>query len=324
MRRRPLLAATLGSLAAPAIARAQGGFPNRPIRIVSPFAPGGTSDGVIRVMNPLLERLLGHPMVIENRAGAGGTVGTAAVASDRPDGYTLVLANAGPMAIGQTLFPRLPYNVASSFSYISLVGGAPILCSVSPSGPLRSLAEYRAAAAARPEAMTYGSAGVGSVGHLAGLLWAREAGVEMLHIPFRGGGEAEAAMLGGNLGSVWNTLGAHAGSVRGGTIRGLVQTADRRVPAFPDIPSIAEAGFPGAVAINWFVLAGPAGMPPEIVARIRAAFSAALADPATAERVAGFGLVPMGDPEPAAIQAFVNRETARWAPVVRASGAEPS
>jgi tripartite-type tricarboxylate transporter receptor subunit TctC len=177
----------------------------------------------------------------------------------------------------------------------------------------------------------------------------------MLHLPFRGGGEAEVAMLGGNIGSIWNTLGAHAGSVRGGTIRPLVQTADRRVPAFPDIPSIQEqiahgwnqpwresarvktaravsshletareAGFPNAVAINWFVLAGPAGLPPEIAARIRAAFTAALADPATAERVAAFGLVPMGNPEPEAIRDFVLREATRWAPVVRASGAEPS
>lgn len=322
MRRRKLIAATLGSLAAPALARAQAGFPNRPIRVVSPFAPGGTSDGVIRVMNPLLERALGQPVVIDSRAGAGGTVGTAHVANERPDGYTLVLANAGPMAIGQTLFPRLPYNVASSFSYVSLVGGAPIVCAVNPAGPVRSLAAYRAAAAVRAEAMSYGSAGVGSVGHLAGLLWAREAGVELLHVPFRGGSEAEAAMLGGNLGSLWNTLGAHAGSVRAGTIRALAQSADRRVPAFPDIASVAELGFPNAVAINWFVLAGPAGLPPEIVARIRGAFSAALADPATAERVAGFGLVPMGDPNPAEIQAFVNRETERWAPVVRASGAE--
>lgn len=323
MRRRPLLAAALCSLAAPMVARAQGAFPNRPIRVVSPFAPGGTSDGAIRAMNPVLERVLGHAMVVDNRPGAGGTVGTAHIAGERPDGYSLVLANAGPLAIAQTLFPRLPYNVASSFTYITLVGGAPIVCGVAPSSPIRTLADYRAAAAQRPEAMSYGSAGVGSVGHLAGLLWAREAGVELLHVPFRGGGEAEAAMLGGSLGSLWNTLGAHAGSVRGGTIRALAQTADRRVPSFPDIPSIVDAGFPNAVAINWFVLAGPPGMPPEIVQRIRAAFAAAKADEAAAGRVAALGLVDMGDPSPAEIQEFVNRETARWAPVVRASGAQP-
>jgi tripartite-type tricarboxylate transporter receptor subunit TctC len=322
MHRRPLLAAALLPLAAPALAQAS--FPSRPIRVVSPFSAGGTSDGVIRAMNPVFERVLGQPMVVDNRPGAGGTVGTAQVAAERPDGHTLVLANAGPLAIAATLFPRLPYNLATSFTYVALAGGAPILCSVNPAGPLRTLADYRAAAAVRREAMTYGSAGIGSVGHLAGLLWAREAGVEMLHTPFRGGGEAEIAMLGGNIGSVWNTLGAHAGSLRGGTIRGLVQTADRRVPAFPDVPSIVEAGFPNAVAINWFVLAGPAGLPAEIVARIRAGFAAALSDPATAERVAAFGLVPMGDPEPEAIRAFVTAEAARWAPVVRASGAEPS
>lgn len=323
MHRRLVLAAALGSLCSPGILRAQGTFPNRPIRVVSPFSPGGTSDGAIRAMNPVLERHLGHAMLVDNRPGAGGTVGTGQVAAERPDGYTLVLANAGPLAIAQTLFPRLPYNVANSFTYITLVGGAPIVCGVAPSSPFRTLAEYRAAAAARPEAISYGSAGVGSVGHLAGLLWAREAGVQLLHVPFRGGGEAEHAMLGGSLGSIWNTLGAHAGSVRGGTIRALAQTADRRVPSFPDIPSIVDAGFPNAVAINWFVLAGPAGMPAEIVQRIRAAFAAAKADETAGSRVAGLGLIDMGDPSPAEIQEFVNRETARWAPVVRASGAQP-
>lgn len=323
MRRRSLLASA-PLLALPSLAAAQAPFPNRAIRVISPFSPGGTSDGVIRLLTPTLERLLGQPVVLENRAGAGGTVGTNVVATERPDGHTLVLANAGPLAIAQTLFPNLPYDVRRSFSWVMLMGGAPMVVGVNPAGPIRSMADYLAVARARPEAMSYGSAGIGSVGHLAGMLWAREAGVELLHVPFRGGGEAEQAILGNNLQSLWNTLGAHAGSVRGGTLRALALTGSERMATFPDVPTIVEAGWPNATAINWFVLAGPAGLPEPVVTRLRAAFATALAEPGMRERILGLGVMGMGDPTPAEIHAFVTREVDRWGPIVRASGATPS
>jgi tripartite-type tricarboxylate transporter receptor subunit TctC len=323
MQRRLLLASAC-ALALPRLALAQGTWPNRPIRIVSPFSPGGTSDGVVRLLSPTLERVLGQPVVLDNRPGAGGTVGTAHIAAERPDGYSLVLANAGPMAIAQTLFPTLPYDVRRSFSYVMLVGGAPMVVGVRPNNPIRSMAEYLAAARVRPEAMSYGSAGIGSVGHLAGMLWAREAGVELMHVPFRGGGEAEQQVLGGSLGSLWNTLGAHAGSVRGGTLRALAVTGAERMSTFPDVPTIVEAGFPGATAINWFVLAGPAGMPEPVVARLREAFTTAIEEPGMKERIAGLGVMTMSDQGPADVQAFVTREVDRWGPIVRASGATPS
>jgi tripartite-type tricarboxylate transporter receptor subunit TctC len=228
------------------------------------------------------------------------------------------------MAIAQTLFPNLAYDVRRSFSYVMLVGGAPMVVGVRPDSPIRNMADYLAAARARPEAMSYGTAGIGSVGHLAGMLWAREAGVELLHVPFRGGGEAEQQVLGGSLGSLWNTLGAHAGSVRGGTIRALALSSADRMPTFPDVPSIAEAGFPGAAAINWFVLAGPAGLPEPAVTRLREAFTLALNEPGMTDRIAALGVQRMPDQGPAATQAFVAREVERWAPIVRASGATPS
>jgi len=282
MNRRPLLASA-AALALPTLLpsgalaqRAAGStFPNRPIRIVSPFSPGGTSDGVVRLLSPTLERLLGQPVILDNRPGGGGTVGTAHISAERPDGYSLVLANAGPMAIAQTLFPNLAYDVRRSFSYVMLVGGAPMVVGVRPNGPIRNMTDYLAAARVRPEAMTYGSAGIGSVGQLAGMLWAQEAGVQLLHVPFRGGGEAEQQVLGGSMTSLWNTLGAHAGSVRGGSLRALALTSGERMSTFPDVPTIVEAGFPGAVAINWFVLAGPLGMSEPVVARIRDAFTTA-------------------------------------------------
>ncbi|MCX7373939.1 MAG: tripartite tricarboxylate transporter substrate binding protein [Alphaproteobacteria bacterium] len=317
---RRLILATLPLLAAPALA--QTGFPSRPIRVVSPFSPGGTSDGVVRLISPTLERLLGQPVVLENRAGAGGTVGTGAAMNDRPDGHTLVLANAGPLAIAATLFPTLPYD-PRRLSYVMLVGGAPMVVGVRPGGPIRNMADYLAAARERPEAMTYGSAGVGSVGHLSGLLWARQVGVELLHIPFRGGGEAEQAILGGSLRSLWNTLGAHAGSVRGGTLQALAVTGAQRMASFPDVPSIGEAGFPEAVAINWFALAAPPGTPAPAIERLREAFTTALNEPGMRDRILGLGVMGMGDLGPAETHAFVSREIERWAPVVRASGATP-
>ena len=152
----------------------------------------------MRLLSPTLERVLGQPVVLDNRPGAGGTVGTAHIAGERPDGYSLVLANAGPMAIAQTLFPNLAYDVRRSFSYVMLVGGAPMVVGVRPNGPIQNMADYLAAARVQPEAMSYGSAGIGSVGHLSGMLWAREAGVQLMHVPFRGGGEAEQQVLGGS------------------------------------------------------------------------------------------------------------------------------
>ena len=326
MNRRSLLTAA-STLALPMLlpsgSFAQAAFPNRPIRVVSPFSAGGTSDGVVRLLSPTLERVLGQPVVLDNRPGAGGTVGTAHIAGERPDGYSLVLANAGPMAIAQTLFPNLAYDVRRSFSYVMLVGGAPMVVGVRPNGPIQNMADYLAAARVRPEAMSYGSAGIGSVGHLSGMLWAREAGVQLMHVPFRGGGEAEQQVLGGSLGSLWNTLGAHAGSVRGGSLKAIAVTSGERMSTFPDVPTIVEAGFPGATAINWFVLAGPAGMPEALVTRIREAFTTAINEPGMKDRIAGLGVLTMTDNGPADVQAFVTREAERWAPVVRASGATP-
>jgi tripartite-type tricarboxylate transporter receptor subunit TctC len=153
------------------------------------------------------------------------------------------------------------------------------------------------------------------------MLWAQEAGVELLHVPFRGAADAEQAIIGGNTTSLWNTVGAHTGGVQGNSIRGLAVTSEQRVPSVPNVPSIVEAGFPGSVASNWFLLAGPAGLSAEIVGRLRTHLAAAMAEPTARERWAGIGMVSLGDPTPAEISTFVMREAARWAPVVRAAGA---
>lgn len=319
MLRRRLLLATPALLAAPSALHAQGAWPNRPVRIVNPYAPGGTSDIVMRFLAVGMERAFGQPFIIENRPGAGGAVGTAAVAAAAPDGYTLLVTNTGPLAVSVSLTPPPAYNSERSFAYVTMFGGAPILCAVKGGGPIRSMADYRAAAAGGREAVSFGSSGVGSVGHLAGMLWAQEAGVELLHVPFRGAADAEQAVVGGSTTSLWNTVGAHIGGVQGNSIRGLAVTSEARVGSVPDVPSIVEAGFPGSIASNWFLLAGPAGLSGEIVGRLRTHLAAAMAEPATRERWAGIGMVSLGDPTPAEISTFVAREAARWAPVVRAA-----
>ena len=320
MLRRHLLLATPALLAAPAV-QAQGAWPNRPVRIINPYAPGGTSDIVMRFLAAGMERAFGQPFIVENRPGAGGAVGTAAAAAAPPDGYTLLVTNTGPLAVSVSMTPPPAYNPQRSFSYITMFGGAPILCAVKGDGPIRSMADYKAAAAARREAVSFGSSGVGSVGHLAGMLWAQEAGVELLHVPFRGAADAEQAIIGNSTTSLWNTVGAHTGGVQGGSIRGLAVTSEARVASVPAVPSIVEAGFPGSVASNWFLLAGPAGISAEIVGRLRTHLSAAMAEPTARERWANIGMVALGDPSPAEIAGFVEREAARWAPVVRAAGA---
>ena len=325
MRRRhllPALAAGIAapSLVAPGVLRAQGAWPQRPVRIITPYAPGGTSDIVVRYLAAGMEREFGQPFTIDNRPGAGGAVGTAAAAAATADGYTLLVTNTGPLSVAVSISPAPAYHPGRSFQYITMFGGAPILCAVKGNGPITSMAEYRAAAARGREAVSFGSSGVGSVGHLAGLLWSQEAGVELLHVPFRGAAAAEQAILGDSTTSLWNTVGAHTGGVQGGTLRGVALTSRSRISSVPDVPTIEEAGFPGSVASNWFLLAAPAGIPAEVVTRLRTHLAAAMATAEAQQRWAGIGMVGLGDPSPEEIQAFVLSEADRWAPVVRAAG----
>jgi tripartite-type tricarboxylate transporter receptor subunit TctC len=315
MRRRALLATPLlGALPA----RAQS-WPARPVRVINPYSPGGTTDVVMRLMSERLERAFGQPFPVEARPGAGGAVGTAQ-AAQATDGHTLLITNTGPLAVAPALRADVGYDPARSFTYVTMFGGAPIVVAVRADSPLRSIADYAAAARARPEAVSYGNSGAGSMGHLAGLAFERATGARLLHVPFRGAPEAQAAVLSGDTVSIMDTVGAHAGSIRDGRLRALAFTSAERVPLFPAVPTLREAGLAEAVVTNWFLLAGPATLPPEIAARINAVCQAAMQEAVVAERMAGLGLVPLGDLGPSAIRDFVLAEAARWAPIVRAAG----
>ncbi len=316
-------AALAAALVAPAAVSAQPAWPTRPVRVINPYAPGGASDILLRTLAERLERSLGQPFVVDNRAGAGGALGTGLAAQAAPDGYTLLVTNTGPLAVAPTLFPNLNYDPARSFTYISMFGGIPLVCAVKGDSRFRTLRDYATAAAARPEAISFGSSGVGSAGHLAGVLFGMQTGARMLHVPFRGAGEAQQSVLSGDTNSLWDTLAAHSGAIRAGTLRGLALTSEQGVASLPDVPTTAVAGFPGVVASNWFLLAGPAGLPAAIAEKMDAAIQAGMAEPAVAERFANVGVVPLAPRGAAQIAAFVAAEGTRWAPVVRASGAAP-
>ncbi len=325
MQRRHLLLATPGLLAAPRIASGQAApWPNRPVRIINPYAPGGTSDIIVRPLAERLQQRFGQPFVIENRAGAGGTVGTAAAAADRPDGHTLLVSNTGPLAVAPTLFPNLPYDPARAFSWIAMLGGAPIVCAVKGDGPIRSMQDYTATAKRRADEVSFGSSGVGSAGHLTGVLFGMETQTQLLHVPFRGAGEAQQAVLSGQTTSLWDTSGANAAAIRAGSLRGLAVSSAERIAALPDVPTVRELGLPGVVSTNWFVVCAPAGLDPAISARLATALQEILAEPASRERLANVGVVSLGAPSPAEIGAFVAQEGARWGNVVRTAGVRPT
>ena len=322
-RRNLILTALAGGLAVPATLRAQGAWPNRPVRIINPYAPGGTSDIIVRPIAERLQQRLGQPFIVDNRAGAGGTIGTAAGASATADGYTLLVTNTGPLAVAPSLFPTLTYDPARAFTWIAMFGGAPIVCAVKGDGPIRTLADYANAARAAADAVSFGSSGVGSAGHLTGVLFGMESRAQMLHVPFRGASEAQQSVLSGATTSLWDTSGANAGAIRAGTLRGLAVSTAQRVAALPDVPTCTEAGFPGVVSTNWFLLAAPAGLDPAIAQRLRAALVETLAETATRERMENVGVVSIGDLDPAAIGRFVTSETEKWTRVVRAGNVRP-
>lgn len=309
----PAFAAT-GALTQPA-------WPTRPITVINPYAPGGASDIIMRMLTDSLSNSLGQPVIVDNRPGGGGSLGAGLVAQAIPDGHTLLITNVGPLTAAPALMPDLPYHPVNSFSYISMFGGIPMVCAVRGDSPINSLAEYAAAAAERSEAISFGASGVGSAGHLTGILFSMLANVALLHVPFRGAADTQRAVLGGEIDSIWNTVSAHSGALQARTLKGLSLSSETRMASLPDIPTTGEAGYPGVVATNWVVLSGPAGLLPQISERMNDAITRALAQPGVMDRLSTVGLVSLAPHTPEEITAFVSSEVARWTPIIRASGA---
>jgi tripartite-type tricarboxylate transporter receptor subunit TctC len=254
-------------------------YPTRPIHLIVPFPPGGVADIIAR---PLAERLsasLGEPVVVENHGGVAGTLGASDVAHATPDGYTLLLGTSNEIAMSPTLYPSLPYNPTTAFSPITSVAIFPNVLVVAYDAPVKSLADLVAMARAKPGTVTFASSGVGSTNHLTAEIFQRQAGITILHVPYKGGGPALTDVMGGQVTAMFATLPSAIGLIKAGKLRALMVTGPTRSAALPDVPTGKESGMPDLVVTTWNGVLAPAGTPPELVARLHKALAAAVADP---------------------------------------------
>jgi tripartite-type tricarboxylate transporter receptor subunit TctC len=293
-------------------------YPSKPIRIISPFAPGGGNDNLCRIIAPNLAKQLGQQVVVENRPGANGAVGTEIAARSAPDGYTIVLIPSGH-AVNAAIRKNLPFDSIKDFSPITLVGSSPLVLAVHPSLPVKSVKDLIALAKARPGQLAYGSAGIGSSGHLGGALFDALTGTKMLHVPYKGMSLAIIDLMSGQVSLTFGTTLSVVPHVRAGRLRALAQTGAKRSPALKDLPTVAEAGVPGYEAGLWYGFVGPARMPADIVRRLHDAIVAAIESPEVRKRLESQALDPQHN-TPEEFAKLMVSDLDRWAKVVKRAG----
>ncbi len=308
-------------LVEPGRSAAQALFPLRPIALVVPFPAGGSTDLVARLIAEKLSQDLGQPVVVENREGAGGVAGAAAVASADPDGYTLLMGTVATHALNPAVPGSVPYDPVADFAPISLLVVVPNVLVVSPDLPVETVGELIALLKANPGRYSYASAGYGTPSHLSGELFKTMAGVDMVHVPYKGAGPALVDLMGGFVPIMFDNLPSSAEFVRSGKLRGIAVTTAERAAALPELPTVGESGLPGFETYSWNALFAPAGTPLDVLARLNQAVVKALADPEVRTTLEGSGAVIVGS-TPADLALHVRAELAKWAPVVRASGAQ--
>jgi tripartite-type tricarboxylate transporter receptor subunit TctC len=295
-------------------------WPDRPLRIVVPFPPGGAIDAMTRLLAPRLSDSLGQSVVVENRAGAGGTIGTG-VAAQSTDGHTLLMVSIAH-AVNPALYPRLPYDSAADFGAVAPVAVVPNLLVVPADRPWRTQADLVAAARRRPGELTYASAGSGTSIHLAGALFCAMAGIEMSHVPYRGSGPSVADLVAGRVDAMFDSVTSAAPHIASGRLRALAVTTGRRIAAFPDLPTVAEAGVPGYVVDPWFAMLAPRSLPSGARGRAGGVVGQALQDLSVRERFAAIGAEPM-EGDAASLERLIADETVKWSDLVRRLGIQP-
>ncbi len=321
--RRTVLAAALAAVLAAAFAgpAAAQTFPSKPIRFVVPFPPGGSLDVSARAVADKMTPLLGQPVVVENRPGAGGNVGVDLVAKSPADGHTIVMGALSTHAVNPHLYSKMPFDPLKDTVAITAVGEVPNILVVGPSVKAATVAELVAQIKANPKGFNYGSGGNGSGGHLAGALFADRIGVPVEHIPYQGGAPQLNALLSGETQFTFDNLANAYPQIEAGKLRPLAVTTPKRSTQVPNVPTMAEAGFPGFDISTWFGIFAPAGTPADVVKKLADAAIAALKDPATVERLSKLAVVPVGN-TPAEFDAFVRAEYAKYKDIVRISGAK--
>jgi len=311
------LTAMVGAMPLPAAAQ----FPAKPITLIIGFAPGGPSDVMARILTKRMEEILKQSLVIENRAGAGGGIAAIAVARAAPDGYTILLATGSSLAINVSLYKNLGYDPEKDFEPISLIGVQTNVLYTHPSVPAKTLAEFVAYAKANPGKLSFGSGGVGTPAHLAGELLRIKANIEYTHVPFRGTGPTLQSVIGNHVPTAFNPPSPLLPHLQAGTIKAIAVTTLQRTPALPDLPTIAESGYPGFDAATWHALVAPAGTPKAVIAALHGAIDATLKDPAVRKALIDLGVDVIGS-SPDQLRAYIKSEIPKWAEVVKASGAK--
>ena len=313
----PLLAAACAFAAAGAIAAES--YPARPVRVIAAFSPGGYVDFTARLLAGPLGAALGQQFVVENRAGAGGIVGTEIVARAAPDGHTLVVGSVGTHAVNQTLYPKLPYNVLRDFQPVARLSDAPSILAVHPSLPVRSVRELVALARSKPSAINYASAGSGTSTHLAAVLFEHLGRVKLVHVPYKGGGPALVAVVAGEVPVTFGTAASVSPHTKSGRLRGLAVTSGKRSAVLPDLPTIGEGGLAGYEMLNWLGLFAPAGTARTIVDRLAAESIRIVRSPEVVSRFHAQASEPSPLPTDE-FAAFVRKEVEKWGKVVAATG----
>lgn len=315
MRRRTLLAAVV---ATPAIATAQSWAPDRPIRVVVPFGAGGPTDVVARLLAEPAAAALGQPLVVENRPGAGGNLGTRIVATAAPDGHTLVLNASSPLVINQFLYRDIGYDPFAALAPVSLLTTGPLLVVAHPRAPFSTIGDLIAEARRRPGALNYASAGNGTVPHLTTELLMRAAGIQLTNVTYRQTTDATQSVMRGETAVFFDSPQSIA-HVRAGTLKALAVTTPRRFAPFPEIPTVAQSGGPEIAAEAWYGLLAPAGTPPAAISRLHETFATALRRPEVANRIATLGFEPVGS-TPADFARFMAEEAPKWRDVIAGAG----
>jgi tripartite-type tricarboxylate transporter receptor subunit TctC len=296
-------------------------YPVKPIRIVVPFPPGGATDILARDVAQKLTEAWGQQVIVDNRPGAGGNIGSELVAHSAPDGYTLEMGTVGTHAINASLYAKMPYDHVKDFAPVILVAGVPNVLVVNNAVPANSVAELIAYAKANPGKLNFASSGNGTSIHLSGELFKVMAGVQMTHIPYKGSAPALQDLLGGQVQLMFDNLPPSLPQIKAGKVRALAVTSLTRAPALPDVPTVAESGLPGFEASSWFGILAPAGTPPAIVAKLNAEIAKWLATPEAKEQLAKQGANAAGG-TPEEFAKHIAAETAKWAKVVKDSGAK--